>query len=81
MGNYQADKKESKILETVESLRDDILDFTCRLVGEGSILGNEQPVMELMAAELEKLNFKPQMLPINEEKLKQHPGFAKVHQL
>jgi acetylornithine deacetylase len=72
------DKKENKIIETVESLRHDILDFTCRLVSKGSVLGNEQPAMDLMAEELEKLNYKPQMLPINEDKLKLHPGFAKV---
>lgn len=78
MTGHITDSKEAKIIETVESLRADILDFTCRLVSKDSVLGNEQPVVELMAAELEKLNFKPCILPINQEKLQQHPGFAKV---
>jgi acetylornithine deacetylase len=69
---------ESKIIETVESLREEILDFTCRLVTKNSVLGNEQPVMALMAEELTKLSFKPEMLPIDQEALQNHPGFASV---
>lgn len=33
-------KQEKKIVQTIESLADDIVDFTCRLVKEPSTLGN-----------------------------------------
>ena len=51
------DKTEKKIIQTVESLADDIIDFTCRLVKESSTLGNEASAVALMKNELEKLSF------------------------
>ncbi len=72
------DKSEKKIIQTVESLGDDIIDFTCRLVKEPSTLGNEASAVELMKDELEKLSFLPVMVPIDSSVLSGHPGFAEV---
>ncbi len=71
-------KYEKKIVDTVESLTDDILDFTCRLVKQPSTLGNEAGAVAVMEAELKQLGFEPRRIPINEETLKDHPGFAPV---
>ncbi len=59
------DKTEKKIIQAVESLADDIIDFTCRLVKEPSILGNEGSAVELMKNELEKLSLSPVLIPID----------------
>ena len=71
-------KKEEKIIQTIESLADDIIDFTCRLVKEPSTLGNEASVVDLMKNELEKLSFSPVLIPIDQSLLSEHPGFAGV---
>ena len=67
---------EKKILESVDALKDDILDFTCRLVAEPSTLGNEMSVMTLMEDELRRLAFEPYRVPVDPVTLSQHPGFA-----
>ena len=72
------EKKEKKIIQTVESLTDDIIDFTCRLVKEPSTLGNEASVVDLMKNELEKLSFSPVLIPLDQSLLFDHPGFAEV---
>jgi acetylornithine deacetylase len=72
------DKKEKKLMHTVERLADDIVDFTCRLVKEPSTLGNEASAVELMKNELVKLSFSPVMIPIDPAALSGHPGFAQV---
>lgn len=71
-------KIEKQIIGRVERLADDIMDFTCRLVAEPSILLNEAPVLKVMEAELEKLSLKPMRVSIDPERLSQHPGFAPV---
>lgn len=71
-------KKEEKIIQTIESLADDIIDFTCRLVKEPSILGNEASAVDLMKKELEKLSFSPVLVPIDQSLLADHAGFARV---
>jgi len=71
-------KQEEKINQTIESLADDIIDFTCRLVKEPSILGNEASAVDLMKKELEKLSFSPVLIPIDQSLLADHPGFARV---
>ena len=50
---------EKHLIDSIEHLSDDILDFTCRLVAEPSILGNEASAMEVMEGELKKLSFEP----------------------
>ena len=72
------DKIEKKIVDSVDTISDDILDFTSRLVAEASVLENEAPVMRVMETELEKLSFEPFRIQIDPEKLSQHPGFAPV---
>lgn len=72
------DKTEEQILTAVDALADDILDFTCRLVAEGSTLGREQSVLEVMASEMRKLGFAPRRIAIDPGALASHPGFAPV---
>lgn len=48
-----------KILRQVDLLADDIMDFTCRLVEEPSVLGNEAGAMALYKTEASKLGFLP----------------------
>jgi acetylornithine deacetylase len=71
-------RAEEKIVQTVNNLEDDIIDFTCRLVKEPSTLGNEASAVELMKSELEKLSFSPVSVPIHPAMLAKHPGFAEV---
>jgi acetylornithine deacetylase len=72
------ERNTEKIIQTVDSLADDIIDFTCRLVKEPSTLGNEASVVDLMKNELEKLSFSPVLIPIDQSLLSEHPGFAGV---
>jgi len=69
---------EKQIVDGIDKLSDEILDFTSRLVTEPSTLGNEVSAMEVMEAELKKLAFEPFRIPIDPVKLAQHPGFAPV---
>lgn len=69
---------EKQIVDGIDKLSDEILDFTSRLVAEPSTLGNEFSAMEVMEAELKKLAFEPFRIPIDPVKLAQHPGFAPV---
>lgn len=70
--------KEKQVVEAVETLRDDICDYTGRLVAEPSILGNESSVLAVMEAELTRLGLQPVKVPIDPHKLCDHPGFAPV---
>jgi acetylornithine deacetylase len=72
------DATEKKIIETVDSLSGDILDFTSRLTAEPSTLGNEASVLAVMEEELTKLSIDPIRIPIDPEKLAEHPGWAPV---
>jgi acetylornithine deacetylase len=69
---------EKKMIEAVEALSDDILDFTCRLTAEPSTLGNEASVLEVMQDEFAGLSFDPIKVAINPEELADHPGWAPV---
>ncbi len=71
-------KIEKQIIDSIDHCADDILDFTCRLVAEPSILENEASALEVMEAELKKLSFDPARVLIDPVKLSQHPGFAPV---
>ncbi|MEW6667965.1 MAG: ArgE/DapE family deacylase [Thermodesulfobacteriota bacterium] len=72
------DGKTLHIMETVDRLRDEILDFTCRIVAEPSTVGNEVPALQVMEAELGKLGFDPVRVPLEPDLLSRHPGFAPV---
>jgi acetylornithine deacetylase len=65
-------------MEAVESFTPDIIDLTKRLVSQASTLGNEGPALEAMDAEWRKLGFKPRSIPIDPERLSEHPGFGPV---
>lgn len=69
---------EKKIIDTVEHLKDDIIDLTCALVSEKSVLGNEAGAVNLMKNKLAALGFSPVKIPIDPDRLKDHPGFAPV---
>ncbi|WP_022661466.1 ArgE/DapE family deacylase [Paucidesulfovibrio longus] len=70
--------QEQKIVETVESLADDIFDFTARLVAEPSTLENEKGALRLMSDELTRLGLPMRLVPIDYDVLRTHPGFAPV---
>ena len=72
------EKTDEKIIQTVEKLENEIIDFSCRLVKEPSTLGNEASVVHLMKNELEKLSLSPVPVPIDPSSLARHPGFARV---
>ena len=72
-------KEEEKILNNVNLLENDILDFTSRLVAQPSTLGNEFSAIAVMEKELRKLSFEPIRIPIDTEMLSKHQGFAPVH--
>jgi acetylornithine deacetylase len=78
MESIPMNQKEKLIVETVDQLTDDILDFTCRLVSEPSTLGNEASVVNVMEEELKGLSFNPIKIPIDPDALADHPGFAEV---
>jgi acetylornithine deacetylase len=69
---------EKQIVDKIDALSDDILDFTCRLVAQPSTLGNEASAMQVMEAELKKLCFEPTRIGIDPDILSRHPGFAPV---
>lgn len=69
---------EQKLIDTVNSLADDIVDFTAKLVAEPSTLGEEKSACEVMAGELDRLGFTVDRIPMNSVALKNHPGYAPV---
>ncbi|NLA41973.1 MAG: ArgE/DapE family deacylase [Smithella sp.] len=72
------DIKEKRIIEVVNTLKDDIFDFTSRLVSKASTLGNETEAVCVMEEELRKLSFEPVKIPIDATELSKHPGYAPV---
>lgn len=71
-------KQEKKLIETVDHLSDDLLDYACRLVREPSTLGNEASAVKVAEEELKRLSFQPVTVPIVPATLAGHPGFAPV---
>jgi len=69
---------EKHILESIDHLTDDILDFTCRLVAEPSMLENEASALQVMEAELRALSLEPVRLAVDPVELAGHAGFAPV---
>jgi acetylornithine deacetylase len=74
----ELDKREQRILETVDILTEDRVDFTCRLVAEASTVGHEKAALLVMENELEKLGFSAERVFIDPLQLKEHAGFASV---
>jgi acetylornithine deacetylase len=69
---------EKKIIETINHLGDEIVDFAARLVAQPSTLGNEAGAVTVMADELRRLGFTVSLVPLKGESLARHPGFAPV---
>lgn len=70
--------QEQKLIATVDTLSDDIIDFTSRLVAEPSTLGNENGAARIMAGELKKLGFAVSQVPMSSAALLNHDGYAPV---
>lgn len=70
------DDKEIRIVKAVEALKDEIVDFTCRLVEQPSTLGNETSVLRVMEDKLKSMNLSPVRIPLDVEKYGDHPGWA-----
>jgi acetylornithine deacetylase len=69
---------DKKLLEAVDGVAGDIIDFSARLVAEPSTLGNEASALQVMEAELDRLGWSPQRVAIDPEALAGHPGLAPV---
>ena len=72
------DNREKHILGTVDKLAEEIVDFTCRLVTEPSTVGHEMSVLTVMEDQLEHLGFSAERIPMDQDSLSGHPGFALV---
>ena len=72
------DVREQKLMEAVNALSDDMFDFAARLVAEPSTLGREESVLEVMAAELTRLGYAPEKIPLDSDDLRRHPGYAET---
>ncbi|MBE0585171.1 MAG: ArgE/DapE family deacylase [Desulfofustis sp.] len=72
------DYRERKLMETVDCLADQIVDFAMRLVAEPSTLGNEAGATAIMEAELERLGFAVAKIPLAGSATTGHSGFAPV---
>ncbi len=71
-------KQEAALLEAVEGLREEIVDFTVRLVSKASTLGEEEGAVAEMEEELFRIGLSPVPVEIDPETLADHPGFAPV---
>ena len=74
---YQ-NNKEKHIIEIVDKLVEEMVDFTCRLVTEPSTVGHEMSVLTVMENQLEHLGFSVQHVSMDQGSLGEHPGFATV---
>ena len=72
------DNKEAAISKAVEELREDIIEFTFKLVRQPSMLGEEASVLRVMEEELIKLGLEPTKVPMNPEILSKHPGWNQI---
>ncbi|MDZ7759851.1 MAG: hypothetical protein U5L00_06295 [Desulfovermiculus sp.] len=70
--------QEQRLLQAVQDLEPEIIDFTSRLVAAPSTLGNEAGAVQVMDDELTRLELSPFRIPIDPGQLSGHPGFAPV---
>ena len=70
--------KEKHIIETVDQLAEEMIDFACRLVAEPSTVGHEMSVLRVMENQLKHLGFSPERISMDQRSLGKHPGFATV---
>lgn len=69
---------EKKILDEIDRLKDEIVQFTCDLISQPSVLGQESTVLEIVEKKLNSLSFETLRVPILPEILSEKPGFAPV---
>ncbi|GGY06468.1 acetylornithine deacetylase [Litchfieldella qijiaojingensis] len=69
---------ESRVLEQCDRLFDDTLDLTRDLVGQYSVLGNEQGALETMARWLRHLDMPVEQVPMDDPDLHRNPHYAPV---
>jgi acetylornithine deacetylase len=77
-GDCMLESREDKLMQTVEALADDIIDFSTRLVAEPSTLGNEISVLRVTEKEFSRLGYASQKIVIDPQELSKKPGFAPV---
>jgi acetylornithine deacetylase len=70
--------QEQKLLQAVQDLKPEIIDFASRLVAAPSTLGNEAGAIQVMDDELTRMQLSPTRVPIDSGQLSGHPGFAPV---
>lgn len=68
--------QEKRIVQAVEELTEQMLDFTCRLVAQPSMLGNEKGALEVVEEEFRQLSMNPQRVAIDSAAAVAHPGHA-----
>jgi len=69
---------EQQIIDEVDELSNEIIDFSRRLIAQPSTLGNEAPVLKLVEKEFTKLSRDVVRVPVDVETLVNHPGWAPV---
>jgi len=72
------DAHEHKLIDTVESLSEAIVDLTEQLVAQPSVLEKEAGALKVMESAWRDLGFSPEQIPIEPEKQTGNPGFAPV---
>ncbi|MGD0626323.1 MAG: ArgE/DapE family deacylase [Thermodesulfobacteriota bacterium] len=71
-------KNEVHLLETVNGLRDEVMDFTLRLVEQKSTVGNEKGALGVMEDRLKSFGLDPFRITMDKNFLSTHPGYAPV---
>ncbi len=72
------ERRETALLQALEQLDGEMIDFAARLVAEPSTLGNEASVLQVMEEQLAALGHSPRRVEIDPAALADHPGFAPV---
>lgn len=69
-------RRQHRIIESVESLRDSILDLSMALVAQPSTIEHQAGAVAVMEDRLKELGYPPVRVPVDMERLASHPGFA-----
>ena len=69
---------EKKLMEAIDSLKNDLLDFAGNLVAQPSTLGSEASVLRVVEEEMTRLGYDPVRVAIDPGILEDDPGFAPV---
>ncbi|RJX29489.1 MAG: ArgE/DapE family deacylase [Desulfarculus sp.] len=72
------DRREAALLQAVDRLNEEMIDFAARLVAEPSTLGNEASVLQVMEQQMRDLGYPPRRVGVDPVALAGHPGFAPV---